>query len=149
MPPPPPSEWAFYLALSLFRLLAILAGVQVCMRGCVCVCVCVCACVRVCVSCVGVKACACLRVCSRQAHVRASVKARTGSAGTRTPRALVLNPIAVCLNMHNVSAPQARARQGNASSARAAQVRHPGQRPYNFALRLSRRMHIMVCSDVS
>lgn len=27
--PPPPGEWAFYLALSLFRLLAILAGVQV------------------------------------------------------------------------------------------------------------------------
>ncbi|KAG1679496.1 hypothetical protein FOA52_011095 [Chlamydomonas sp. UWO 241] len=26
--PPPPQEWAFYLALSLFRLLAILAGVQ-------------------------------------------------------------------------------------------------------------------------
>ncbi|GLC44541.1 hypothetical protein PLESTM_001611300 [Pleodorina starrii] len=26
--PPPPSDWAFYLALSLFRLLAILAGVQ-------------------------------------------------------------------------------------------------------------------------
>ncbi|KAG2491860.1 hypothetical protein HYH03_009814 [Edaphochlamys debaryana] len=28
VPPPPPADWAFYLALSLFRLLAILAGVQ-------------------------------------------------------------------------------------------------------------------------
>ena len=27
--PPPAGDWAFYLALSLFRLLAILAGVQV------------------------------------------------------------------------------------------------------------------------
>ena len=26
IPPPPPAEWAFYLALGLFRLLAILAG---------------------------------------------------------------------------------------------------------------------------
>lgn len=26
--PPPPRDWAFYLALALFRLVAILAGVQ-------------------------------------------------------------------------------------------------------------------------
>jgi len=40
--PPSPTAWAFYMALSLFRLLAIIAGVQARakqVRSCVCVCV--------------------------------------------------------------------------------------------------------------